>query len=390
MNMPMKNKSLLNSILAGAGAVSLLIYVLACATSFSPDDRQVLYPSFDPQSGGTAVACYDRQTGRSEIVFAANTADSATNRQPVLLRAEWLPDGKHVLTADAVNDDGLELLVLPRGVNEPVRRFSLPKADEAAGSLEFPFAVAGSQLFLNGNGHNPARLDLVTGELTPGEKATNEMFVLPAPDGKSLVALRDLKDDRGTEFGTFDPQTMEFKSLGRTGTNTADGTLPLFNPVDGRVMTICKTGEQLQLQVTKNGKTEFARALEHRGGKLEIGPFLAIARDGQTLLAAYCAELAATTNAEYGLLEIPLHSEPLRFTRLLTAGRNGDSDLILAQPSLSHDGKTWAVATAFLYLQNESLAPEDCALFLVDLSTPNRPVTKVPIHVPAERKRLVK
>src|ERR1017187_4594359 len=102
----MNMKPLLNSILAGVGALSLLIYVLACATSFSPDDRQGLYPSFDPQSGAMAVSIYDRKTGRSETVFTAANADFATNQQPVLMRAEWLPDGKHILIGRAVDNDG--------------------------------------------------------------------------------------------------------------------------------------------------------------------------------------------------------------------------------------------------------------------------------------------
>src|ERR1035438_6909558 len=105
--MHMKLKFSLNHVLAGCGALSLLAYVLACAPSFSPDDRQVLYPSFDPQSGAMSVACYDRKTGRSEILFTAANADIATNQQPVLIRAEWLPDGKHILIGRAVGDHGL-------------------------------------------------------------------------------------------------------------------------------------------------------------------------------------------------------------------------------------------------------------------------------------------
>ena len=191
------------------------------------------------------------------------------------------------------------------------------------------------------------------------------------------------------EFGTFDPQTFQFHSLGRAGTNNSDGTIPAFNPVDGRLMLISKADDQPQLQVFKNGKMEFARPLVRNGAKLQVGPFLDIARDGKTVLSAYCAESAATTNCECGLLEIPLSDAPLRFTPLFQAKENDKEDLIFAQPSLSHDGKAWAIGTALLYLQNESLKPEDSALFLVDLGNSKRPVTKVPIQVPAERKRLV-
>ena len=385
----MKINPALQSTLAGVAVLSLLIYVLACATSFSPDDRQVLYPSFDPQTGAASVAVYDRQTGHSQTVFSAAEAEAATNQQPALLRAAWLGDGRHILIAEAEHDHGLQLFVLPRGVNEPLRHFSISGANEPAALLQFPFAVASGKLFLNGDGYSPARLDLVTGEISGGGKATNQISVLPAPDGKSLIAFRDLKENGGMEFGTFDPETMQLRVLGAE-TNVTEGTVPAFDPASGRLTLVTKADDQLKLQITKNGTTEFARALGHSGGKLKVGPFLQPAPDGKTVMTAYCAEIAARTNSEYGLLEIPLNSEPLRFTPLFTVTNQDDAGLILAQPSLSHDGRTWAIGTACLYLQNESLKPDDCALFLVDLSKPDRPVTKVPIQVPAQRKRLVK
>jgi len=387
----MKTKSLLSSILAAFAAVSLLVYVLACATSFSPDDRQVLYPTLDPRSGATGVAVYDRKTGRSETLFTALAADNATNQQPVLLRAEWLPDGKHILIASTMKNKGLDLLVLPRGVPEPLRHFSLPETDkdDAALGLEFPFAISGSQLFINGDGRNPLRLDLISGETAGGEKATNEVCAFPSPDGKTIIGLRDRKAEGGMEFGTVDPQTVEFKSLGQAGTNLSEGTVPAFSPADGRLICIDKNGAQLQLQVGKNGQMAFTRKLDFHNGKLQTGPFLELARDGKSVLTAYCADSGATTNAEYGLLEIPLSDAPLRFTPLFHGTRAEDAEMLFAQPSLSHDGKTWAIGTAFLYLQNESLGPEDCALFLVDLSGSDRPVTKVPIATPPRRKPLV-
>jgi len=389
----MKTKPLLSSLLAAFAAVSLLVYVLACATSFSPDDRQVLYPTLDPQSGATGVAVYDRQTGRSETLFTALAADSATNLQPALLRAGWLPDGKHILIASAMKNKGLDLLVLPRGVPEPVRHFSLPETDkdDAVLGLEFPFAISGAQLFINGDGRNPLRLDLITGETAGGDKATNEVCAFPSPDGKTILGLRDRKDDGVVEFGAIDPHTLEFQGLGKATNNDwhGKGSFPAFNPADGRSIFIGKTGEQLQLQVFQHGQTEFSRPIECHGEKLELGMFLDLARDGKTVLTAYCADSDTRTKAEYGLLEIPLSDAPLRFTPLFHGTRAEDVGMLFVQPSLSHDGKTWAIGTALLYLQNESLGPEDCALFLVDLSGADRPVTKVPIRVPPQRKPMV-
>jgi len=385
----MKTNRSLQSILACVGAGSLLIYVLACATSFSPDDRQVLYPSFDPQSGASAVALYDRGTGRSEIIFSAAETVAKTNRHSALIRAGWLPDGKHILIANAAGDDGLDLLVLPRGVKEPVRRLAISGRNHKAETLEYPFAISGSLLFMNGEKRNPLRMNLVTGETAGGSETTNDIIVLPSPDGKSIAAFRENNGGHNMEFGTLDPQTMEFKLMGRVGTNVSNDTLPAFNPADGRLLFVGKTGNQLQLETLKDGNSEFTRPLARGGDTLEVGPFLDFAPDGKTVLTAYCAASAATTNSEYGLLEIPLGDSPLRFTPLFQVKANQEANLLFAQPAVSHDGKTWAIGTACLYLQNESLKPDDCALFIVDLSKAKRPVTKVPIPAPAQRNRPV-
>jgi hypothetical protein len=382
----MKTKPSFPPILAGIAVGSLLIYVLACATSFSPDDRHVLYPSFDPQSGAAGVALYDRKTGRSETIFSAAETAVTTNQHSAMIRAGWLPDGKQVLIASAAGDTGLDLLVLPRGAKGPVRRLVIAEKGQAEAALVYPFAIHGDWLFLNGDNRNPLRVNLVTGETAGGGKSTNAIIVLPSSQGRSLVAFRDLKNNAGAEFGSFDPQTMEFKPMGKTGTNVCDETMPAFSPADGRLVFVSKTGEQLRLEILRDGRVEFTRPLARDGEKLEVGPFLEFARDGKTVLTAYCATSAATTNSEYGLLEIPLNAAPLRFTPLFSAENHQDTGLLFAQPSVSHDGRTWAIATASLYLENKSLGPEDCALFLVDLSKAKRPVTKIPIPAPAGRK----
>jgi Tol biopolymer transport system component len=386
----MKPHSTLHIVLSGIGCASLLIYILACSTSFSPDDSQVLYPSFDPQSGATSVAVYDRKTKHSEQLFSAIAPATSTNRDRLLIRAEWLPDGQHILVARLLGNDekGLSFLLLPRGAKEPVREFAFPDFDEPAGVLEFPFAINGSQLVLN-TSNRLAALDLFSGEITRST-ATNKIVPLPAPDGKTLIGVLDLGDNH-TEFGTIDPQTLAFKPAVQLTNQFADGCIPAFNPTDGRIALVITESNQPALQIIKDGQIEFSRPLNHSADKLVVGPFLDFTPDRKGVVSAYCAQADGQTNAEYGLIEIPLNQKPLRFTPLFHARKSSDdTDLLFAQPSLSHDGKTWAIATTYLYLQSESLAPADCALFLVNLTKAGRPVTKIPIPVPADRAKLVK
>jgi hypothetical protein len=87
----------------------------------------------------------------------------------------------------------------------------------------------------------------------------------------------------------------------------------------------------------------------------------------------------------FGIIEIPLSDAPVREITLIKGLRTKEQDLgFYFQAAMSHDGKTAAVASTYLACLEE-FKPEDCALFLVDLSDPNRKVTKVPITMPARR-----
>ncbi len=100
------------------------------------------------------------------------------------------------------------------------------------------------------------------------------------------------------------------------------------------------------------------------------------------VFTAYSSKVDGQTNSECGLLEIPLDEKPLRFTPLFQV-RGEDVNLLFAQPSLSHDGRTWAISSAWLAAKDKSsLRPEDCALFLVQVDRSRPKITKVPIPLP--------
>ena len=120
-----------------------------------------------------------------------------------------------------------------------------------------------------------------------------------------------------------------------------------------------------------------------------VGPWLDLGPRGDRVFTAYASKAEDAEDAEYGVVEIPLSREPLRWIPLFRA-KSDKEDLIFAQASLSHDGQTWAMATSYLYLQNESVKPEDCALFLVEVGQAKPKITKVPITPPLHRKSLTK
>ena len=378
----MKTNHTLHVLLAGIGVVSLLVYMLACSTAFSPDDHQVLYPSFDPQSGALSIAVYDRSTGRSEQIFSGIGSHTGTNLHSASLRAGWLPDGKHILVAQAEEHDRLSLFVLPRGGKEPIRHIGDMEWDEPTTALQLPFAVAGTKVFLNGD-HGFARVDWVTGETL---LTTNKIAVLPGDDGKTIIAWRELPgtNNNGGEFGVLDPETMSFQPQLTLTNQPGEGTFPAFHPREHEIMFVSGRGTNQELQVLRDGEKKFSRPITRPGCEVKIaGLWLDLGPKKDRVFTSYTSQAEGQTNYECGLLEIPLDEKPLRFTPLFQV-QSDDMVSLLAQPSLSHDGKTWAISSAWLGAKKKSaLRPGDCALFLVQVDRSQPKITKVPIALPA-------
>lgn len=374
----MKTNCTLHVILAGIGGVSLLVYILACSTSFSPDDRQVLYPSFDPQSGALSIALYDRDTGRSEQIFSGIGSHDGTNIHSACLRAEWLPDGKHILVAEAGEKEKLSLFVLPRGGKEPIRHIGSLEWKEPLTALELPFAVVGTKVFLNDE-HNLTRVDWVTGEVLV---ISNKIAALPGGDGKTIIGWRELPNNGG-EFGVIDPETLAFQPQLTLTNQTGEGTFPAFDPGTREIMFVSGQGTNLELQILRDGVKKFTRPIARPGCEVKVGLWLDLGPKKDRVFTAYTSQTEGQTNSECGLLEIPLNEKPLRFTPLFQVQAD-DMMSLLAQPSLSHDGRTWAISSAWLGAKKKSvLRPEDCALFLVQVDRSHPKITKVPIALPA-------
>jgi hypothetical protein len=383
-----------NRLFALAGVVSLTVYVLAC-TSFSPDDTKVLYPGIDPGSGVTAVAVYDRDTKKSRELFVpvVHNKSATNNPAPALIRSQWLDNGRSVLVAFASGegeDENVRLVIVPWKTSEPVKYLSLPKTKEGAVMLAQPLCISRDKLFFVAADTELVRVDLRSGEVALHDFGTNVASVdlWAGPSEGEVICVQALRDTSGAWVGMVNPSDFSVSPVMELR-DSADflkvrgDQLVLFDLGRKRLAFLGSDEQTNRVVVVENGRVVFSRTFQTPGYSYEFGSggFLA----GGDCIWATCAKTLAGTNiTSFGLVELPLNEKPIVDTTLVgAASRKESKAATYFQGSVSHDGKTLAVASTYLAFMDANLSADDCALFLVDLSHADRRVTRVPVAIPA-------
>ena len=386
----MKQPTVRNSTLALVGLASLVIYILAC-TSFSPDDRRVLYPTFDSASRGVGVAVYDRDSKRSGLLFVPHLrVGEKPGDEPPLLRPQWLPDGRSVLVAwpgtegTADSDDSLSVAVVPVGGRGPVRLFHLADLPDAAARLSLPLCVTGNRLLLQGESNTVVRLDLVTGEVKR-QACANEVIPYASPLPNRPCYAIEKSADGGFEVGFLDPETFALTPIVRLDVEESlgDGGLLALSR-DGRTAAFVAGNGNQPVILFKEGRKPARKSpkLAADDEKLSLANAQFSPR-GEVLYASFVRNHGDATNAALGFLEVPTDGKPAHRVTLIERGPKLDEkDAFLFQIAVSHDGKALAVASTYLAYAEGTLRSDDCALFLVDLTDRRRKATKVPIPLP--------
>ncbi|MBI4327968.1 MAG: hypothetical protein HY674_22285 [Chloroflexi bacterium] len=381
--------------LALIAMAALTIYVLACRPSFSPDGSKVLFPCLDPETQSASVVLYDRTTRKSERVFALPGAGGA--KEAPVLSAQWTPDGKQaVVIWHDEESKRFQVVVLPLGGRNPTRFFQVPEVkgtasrpgDSALMSLVIPPPIVGRHLFLGGE--SLLRLDLETGEIKT-EKISQEGIYLTR-EGAQVYYFAGEDDE--AEVGRLDTEKL-----------TRTPLLQLKAKEQGEEFSpfLAFTKDGARIAVTR-GKEANAQLLIYRGRQLEktipIGSEkqpMALGNslwspDGKTIYAA--AVLKPTGPAkdfQFAVCEVPVQGGDVRIIPLFVIdGSKGldDAANMFFQIALSPDGKT--LAASFPFLDQEKVKAEDRALFLINLASGSRKVTRMPIPLAPALKSAVK
>jgi len=383
-----------NAVVAAVGAGALVVCILAC-TSFSPDDKKILYPTFDPATRSMGVAVYDRAAKTSELLLVSRGLNEAGEADtPMIMRANWLPDGKRVavtwlpLEEDKEDKSVVSFAVLTLEGKEPLRLLHL-KDVEYGGVISYPLPIVGNRVYVNSDSNTLTSLDLVTGQCrlhtNPEQLA---VYVSPVPD--RLGFLAKVGADK-LECGLLNPATMTKEWRMELEEDTACNCFFAFSPAGRKVVFTPEENAEPVLKLYEEGKppkpVPVPRAKEE---ELTLGQ-VAFSKDGNALLAAFRLKTEGRKGQSLGIVEVPLDGNPARRTVLIKeAELEHDQTLQFFQFGLSHDGKALAVSSAYVAAANPDLGAEDCALFILDLADPNRKVTKVAIPRPFDCGRIGK
>ncbi len=379
--------NLTHVILTLVGIAGLVLFILACRPSWSPDGRKVLYSYTDEGAKKSAVAVFDRKTRTSRVLFEWWDETDSGEKAP---GAQWTKDGERVIVT-IYEENGIQLLAIPVNAQKAYQAYTLKKMDEAA---FLPFPEVGNRLFLM-SGDILVRVDLTTGAIFRREwkekpdcvlyDAGNKVFYMNRIEEKAAEETKD-KDAQKVqeetpeafEIGELEQSdlslrpflTLKVEELKAKGIGSFTGLADVHpkslrmaaaeDPLEGkpaRVLVIGKGGIEQVLEV----------GIKEKPYKLGNPQW---SRDGKTVYVSALIHDKTKNTAEFAVVEVPLDGKATRIDRIEERPKSdfGDDYLEHAQIALSPDDQMIAVSNGHL----ENVRPERKGLFLLDLSRPER------------------
>ena len=380
--------------LAMTALAGLVLFILACRPSWSPDGQRVLYSYWDTAANETGVAVFDRKTHTSRVIWVNSDATQSGKRSVL---AQWSLDGTQAILTIAT-DNSADVLLLPIRSQKPTRRYTL---NNLGASAYLPAPQVGNYLFL-GRQNSMLRLDLENGEVLEGEsrKELDSDFGLvpfelnhkimylanikkePAPAAKKEAADSQEEHPGNLELGEVDAKdlslhttlTLTETDLKAKGIGSITGFLDV-EPKSGRIALLTEQLKGTALLVL--GPEGIVKIVE-AGQKTKEDAYgnLQWSRDGKLIYVTALLQIAETARTQFAVVEVPLDGTSPRIDQILEGPKTEFDEELLdyGQIALSPDGKLIAVSNGY----NEKVGPEKRGIFLLDVSQPGRPVSFYP------------
>ena len=393
----MKRERLLHAVLAVVGIGALTAYLVACRPAWSPDGSKLLFPYFNPKTEKVGVALFDRETRKTSSLLVC---EPKPGKKVTWVQAQWDRAGERAIVVQVEDADvRLHLLVRPVDPPGPTRTFAVP-VHELSPFPGVPLPEVDGNVFISDKEYL-IRVDLETGktdrEGVEGEPVLvgtkNRIYYLRMVPAKAAAEGEEKTDGAAKddyELGTVDANRLVLKPVSRLPEKDVGEVLPFFalSP-DGSVVAMTGRKEgTIRLLLVARGRLQKSIPLK-LASKANVVGNLEWSRDGKTIYVALIrnAKEQEQRPAQFCIGEISAETGAMRVTPLLHARIGGTADDGIAslyfQIALSPDGKTIAASPTLLGLsgaEGPTLEHEnDRALYLVDLTTAGRIITKVPI-----------
>jgi hypothetical protein len=387
-----EGKNKLHSILSAVGILAWSVFILGClvgSVAWSPNGSKIAFSYYDPTAKEDGVMIYDRERNSLIPTYVAN----GSNDEGVYIQSQWDRTGSRLLIESCLTDkngkDHFDLLALSTNPQRSVRHFTLPSDQELP---MLPAPEKGPKLFLSGK-------QLVTVNLDTGETQSDDRFGELAlyPAGDSILYRRDSSDKTAEEkkvtrmeFGIFDPDTSTLHSsftilqteLEARGINKLVGFAVRDTGFEFATVGQRSQGQDVIVLLNGNGIEHVLAPQLLVQEPFKLGS-LAWGRNGNIYAAT--AIRVDDEIAQFAIAEIPVAGGAARLVPIarvnwdIESSGFGDTFYLTERIALSPDGRTLATSTAAV--AEKEITADNRALFLIDLTGPNRKVTRIPISV---------
>ncbi len=366
------------------GIVCLAAYILACRPAFSPDGSKVL--SYWP-----GVIVYDRTSQAADLVFLYSKGGTTES-----VIAQWTADGKGVviiwrepIAEDENKATSLRVLVLPLGARYLTRLYATknePQLDKKAWEAMLYFSpppIVGEHLFLAGESI-VLRIDLETGRSYYDYRWKGLPFLWS--DGQEVYYLSGPPEGgEDCEIGRIDKDTLDRLAVIRflgPGSCEVNYFIAMSKDIARYAVTNepnvgAVHGGQKAIFIFNGNDLERRIPVESESNPISLGN-MQWSPDGATIYAAFAKRIAQDKAVHLGVLEVAVDGSSMREIPVLRAqdedARSLLSVLLGFQIALSPDGRTIAATTIAI----GKIKKEDHGLYLVDLASPDRKMTRIP------------
>lgn len=385
----------LHAALALVAVVSFGLYILGCVgyAAWNADSTKLLVPYYSPDARECGVVLYDLKAHTSKKLMTQGGVDNGE----VSMQAQWVKGATQpfvLLTGNGRKGQRkhLSAFLFPTRNGATIRTWLLPNPDDTF--TTGPFAELNNKVFIPSSYLEAINVQDGTLEVSDYEEKEEQILAL-ATDGKRLFYVRGAKrpaptpdtpdrTESGAQFGevnltdlkripffeVFDSeleaQGLEFK-----------GTDLVFENGGTRLAMNAKHDNSSAIMVFNSARLERTVFPKLPAKDCRLGAFT-WPRPDSILAIAACP--AGEDIAQISLAEMDVSDGTVRLTPVfrvnVTSSFWDEFDQYL-KPSLAPNGRVLAIITTTL--DDRDVTPDDRALFLVDLKSPERRVTRIAI-----------